>query len=1526
MVDGVIYGWLNRDRETWQIRPGARGGAALFLLDGLLLPEALDDAVMPEEGFSYPMLAQPGEAGAQSIKVLILYTADVRIRVGLANMPSFLQSWEDWMNQALVNGGNGDISIDFVYSEETSYSPSGSLSTDLDRLQGTSDGFMDAVHSLRQTWAADLVHLVRADYASNVCGIAFRGDGSVSPSAGFGVSAESCGAVTFTHELGHNFGMHHDAYVVTGSTTWPWGYGYVDPNFSFRTIMSYHNQCVANTGADCPRIQFFSDPDVMYNGRPIGLQPVSGSRSADNARVIQETASVVATYSDWLSVGACSFGSYTPTIDRVVYLGSNGSILVPLVNTGTGSCQAESFRFTATPRFSGEWPTYVLGTQTSGSVAAGGNLNVATTYAPTGLDMVAGQYDLRLELRGGSYFALGTIEIRGNPSNSAPTAQITALPTSGTIPLTVTFSAAGSSDPNGDALTYSWTFGDGYSGTGVSASHTYTTAGTYTARVTVSDGNLTATASTTITVTAPSDGNDHPWEAIAVSSLPYSISSTLDPEASDEDWYRVNASVGQYTFSVDSALDTKLWVYGPGDSDGDPRPALVTSDDDGGTGFNPLIIVPLSTAGYHFLRVAKYNNDPPAGKGGDSTPSQANEFGLSANPNTAGDAGPLVDEKAAKVAAAADVASPAVAAYTLTITRQDVACDVTGAGFRYVSTAAASSVVSFEMDFRNQGSGTCTNETVRFHLYRTLGDQLTAILVGSAAETISIAPGATATFTLSFVPSQLGISPGTYYPASELVSTGVWWGYYNTPQPLTITAPSDGNDHPWEAIAVSSLPYSISSTLDPEASDEDWYRVNASVGQYTFSVDSALDTKLWVYGPGDSDGDPRPALVTSDDDGGTGFNPLIIVPLSTAGYHFLRVAKYNNDPPAGKGGDSTPSQAYEFGLSANPNTAGDAEPTVDETAAKVEAVADAASPAAAAAYTLTITRQDLACELSGSGTNTLRYPATASASSTVQFEEDFSNVGSGTCTNETVRFHLYRTVGDRSTAILVGTASETHSIASGATATFTLSFVPSQRGIPPGTYYPTAEIVSTGVWWAYYTTPRPFTVQPASSNYAPSAQISATPTSGVAPLAVTFSAAGSSDPDGNALTYAWAFGDGATGTGVSAAHTYASAGTYTATVTVSDGSLTATASTTITVTAANRAPTAVVTATPTSGVAPLAVSFSAAGSSDPDGNALTYSWNFGDGTTGSGLSTTHTYTAAGSYTASVTVSDGSLSAQATAAIQVSAPNRAPVAAITASATSGTAPLAVVLNGSGSSDPDGNPLVFTWDFGDGQAGTGAVVGHVYPAAGTYVVGLTVSDGSLTSTATVTITVRAPNRAPVAAITASATSGTAPLAVVLDGSGSSDPDGNPLVFTWDFGNGQTGAGVVVGHVYQAAGTYVVGLTVSDGSLTATATKSILVASGVPIEIQSLPASFMLGPAYPNPFNPQTMIPFAVPIDSPVRIVVSDLLGRSVKVLVNDRSLVPGYHQTTFQAGDLPSGRYRVTMTAGSYHSSINILLVK
>ncbi|MEN2736308.1 PKD domain-containing protein [Microbacterium sp. X-17] len=334
-------------------------------------------------------------------------------------------------------------------------------------------------------------------------------------------------------------------------------------------------------------------------------------------------------------------------------------------------------------------------------------------------------------------------------------------------------------------------------------------------------------------------------------------------------------------------------------------------------------------------------------------------------------------------------------------------------------------------------------------------------------------------------------------------------------------------------------------------------------------------------------------------------------------------------------------------------------------------------------------------------------------------------------------------------------------------------------------------------------------------NQPPTASFTAT-SSG---LIASVDASASTDADGTIASYSWNWGDGATSTGVTSSHTYATAGTYAVTLTVTDnGGATGTSSQSVTVAPIpNQPPTSSFTVTPTN----LSVSTDASASTDPDGTIIGYAWDWGDGSTGTGVTASHTYAAGGTYTITLTTTDNSnASTGSTKQVTVTPPNQPPTAAFTTSANG----LALSVDGSTSSDPDGTIASYAWNFGDGATATGATASHTYAAAGTYTVTLVVTDNqSATGTTSQQVTVAKANVAPTAAFTSSATG----LAVSVDGSTSSDPDGTIASYAWDFGDGATAAGATASHTYAAAGTYTITLVVTDNqSATGTTAKQVVV----------------------------------------------------------------------------------------------------
>ncbi len=90
-------------------------------------------------------------------------------------------------------------------------------------------------------------------------------------------------------------------------------------------------------------------------------------------------------------------------------------------------------------------------------------------------------------------------------------------------------------------------------------------------------------------------------------------------------------------------------------------------------------------------------------------------------------------------------------------------------------------------------------------------------------------------------------------------------------------------------------------------------------------------------------------------------------------------------------------------------------------------------------------------------------------------------------------------------------------------------------------------------------------------------------------------------------------------------------------------------------------------------------------------------------------------------------------------------------------------------------------------------------------------------------------------------------------------------------------------------------------------------------------SVPNKFELMQNYPNPFNPSTVINYQLPVNSFVTLKVYDVLGREVKMLVNERENV-GSHSVTFNASNLPSGVYFYRLQAGTYSETKKLLLLK
>lgn len=280
----------------------------------------------------------------------------------------------------------------------------------------------------------------------------------------------------------------------------------------------------------------------------------------------------------------------------------------------------------------------------------------------------------------------------------------------------------------------------------------------------------------------------------------------------------------------------------------------------------------------------------------------------------------------------------------------------------------------------------------------------------------------------------------------------------------------------------------------------------------------------------------------------------------------------------------------------------------------------------------------------------------------------------------------------------------------------------------------------------------------------------------------------------------------------------------------------------------NTAPNAVIQASETSVESPQRIEFDASSSSDPDGEIVSYRWTI-EGPTAGGFGETikRLIKGEGNYEVELTVKDDDGETDtATETIEVTSPrpipdtddssdstdsseedegsdggstgesqsesNDPPSADIAASSTSGTAPLSVEFDASGSSDSDGSIEEYEWNIEGQEDADGQTVSREFTEPGSYEVELTVTDddGEQASTS-VTIEVNAP---PTASASADPPSGDAPLNVDFDGSDSSDPDGEIVEYRWEIeGPTPGGTGETITRRFQTRGEYDVTLTVTD-----------------------------------------------------------------------------------------------------------------
>ncbi len=320
-----------------------------------------------------------------------------------------------------------------------------------------------------------------------------------------------------------------------------------------------------------------------------------------------------------------------------------------------------------------------------------------------------------------------------------------------------------------------------------------------------------------------------------------------------------------------------------------------------------------------------------------------------------------------------------------------------------------------------------------------------------------------------------------------------------------------------------------------------------------------------------------------------------------------------------------------------------------------------------------------------------------------------------------------------------------------------------------------------------------------------------------------FDATKSYDPDDQNLSFHWDFGDGFTSTEAVTTHSYSKGGEYLVVLTVIDDSGLECDTDEVTQKVfVNTTPQADF-AIAKSACINQTITLDGSLTVDQTPGEMSYHWDFGDGTTGSGKKVEKFYRKGGFYEVTLTVDDNFATAcsidKVKKIIKVNTPPQALAGEdISLCLESQDEEYRVKFDASGSRDSDDDQLTYYWNFGDGQKAQGRSVNHIYQKGGSYKVNLTVDDFSATNCSVDGDSLNVDlNRSPLvnAGVDINACQS---MPVVFSGSASSEDGCDNCSYLWNFGGGKTAEGLKVEHTYDKGGTYNVAFKVDDGKGTA------------------------------------------------------------------------------------------------------------
>lgn len=291
MMDNCVVGNINTHEGRYALRSVSPNHIAIIRH---YESSAEEDPEIHEEE-NYNDTTRTISSTTLPIRVLFLYTDSVRHMMGTYKPDSVMRSIVFmYINQGNESFNNSSVNARFqlAYIGLTTYNEATQTwSNVLNHFCGKNDGYMDEVHTLRDKYSADVCVLLQGK--NDYCGEARTINASENTAFCIVAPLPVCNSkFSAIHEIGHLVGCRHNRSADGANTPYKYGHGYYhydENNYwaSWRTMMSYDNSCQYG----CPRILYWSNPYVSYDGLPTGTVTYE-----NNARVWSERAGTIAAF------------------------------------------------------------------------------------------------------------------------------------------------------------------------------------------------------------------------------------------------------------------------------------------------------------------------------------------------------------------------------------------------------------------------------------------------------------------------------------------------------------------------------------------------------------------------------------------------------------------------------------------------------------------------------------------------------------------------------------------------------------------------------------------------------------------------------------------------------------------------------------------------------------------------------------------------------------------------------------------------------------------------------------------------------------------------------------------------------------------------------------------------------------------------------------------------------------------------------------------------------------------------------